>query len=166
MIAIYQDGLPESIVTKLLERGADTINKWYTEALRQEMIWERSKTRRQTQTSSTSSKFKKDDKTIRLAYAEEVLANYANKGTGPAKTEEQRDEYRKKGACFGCGIRGHLRMNCPTAPSKPRTNQGSWRQKGVRKTDIEVGDEEEDATVIDDSEEGPAIRVFTTKKDF
>jgi hypothetical protein len=57
-------------------------------------------------------------------------------------------------------------MNCPTAPSKPRTNQGSWRQKGVRKTDIEVGDEEEDATVIDDSEEGPAIRVFTTKKDF
>jgi hypothetical protein len=66
-------------------------------------------------------------------------------------------------------VRGHLRINCPTAPPKDKgksqSSQTPWRQRNVRKTEVEI-DEEEEQTIVDDSEEGPAIRFLSTKKDF
>ena len=36
-----------------------------------------------------------------------------------AKTAAERLEYQRQGCCWGCGELGHIRVRCPTSPSKP-----------------------------------------------
>lgn len=50
---------------------------------------------------------------------------------GPAKTDEQKDEYAKEGRCFRCGAKGHLANKCP----EKMTNTATIKVTNVEEID-------------------------------
>ena len=131
----FVKGLPSSIAEKVLEglSGYTTMTDVYTKAENLHNAWETMRLIGKRTGSDSRPNFRRNDR------------------SGPSRTigalpfgklsDEQKEEYRKTGKCFRCGIQGHISRDCPkrkdTASFRP-----SYQGKAIRSVTEETTEKE------------------------
>jgi hypothetical protein len=126
------------VVDEGIKKGHEMMEAWYREALRNEIVYERRKLRG-------------DFKEKRFPFQrKQGGTQYKGKETkiNAVKTDEEREEHRKKGLCFRCSKPGHLSRNCPDRTGSSNGNRSfGGNNRNIREVKTEESAEEEPARV-------------------